>query len=124
MYPLYMRYVLIASRTRFCLGVMCWSIGVDPSYRSFPGRSSGVIHRALYSAPSFSILRNLKLLRYCAIMPLTQKNVDELKKIYKETVGEELTDKGAWEMAIRLLNIFRILQDAPPSASAVCREGD
>ncbi len=46
-------------------------------------------------------------------MPLSQKNVDELKKIYKETVGEELTDKEAWDMAIRLLNLFRVLRNAP-----------
>lgn len=51
-------------------------------------------------------------------MPLSQKNVDELKKIYKETVGEELTDKEAWEMAIRLLNLFRILD------SGTARPGD
>ena len=44
-------------------------------------------------------------------MPLSQKNVDELKAIYKETVGEELSDKEAWDMAIRLLNLFKVLQN-------------
>lgn len=106
-----MRYALIASRTRFCFGVIGWFIGVDPSYRSFPERSSEVIHRQLYPEYCFFILRNLKRLRYRAIMPLTQKNVDELKKIYQEAVGEELTDKEAWDMAIRLLNLFRVLRN-------------
>lgn len=50
-------------------------------------------------------------------MPLSQKNVDELKKIYKETVGADLSDKEAWEMAIRLLNLFRILDSGTASSN-------
>ena len=42
-------------------------------------------------------------------MPLTQKNVDELKAIYRNSVGEELSDRDAWDMAIRLVNLFRLL---------------
>ena len=43
------------------------------------------------------------------VMPLTQKHVDELKAIYRNSVGEELSDRDAWDMAIRLINLFRQL---------------
>ena len=45
-------------------------------------------------------------------MPLTQDHIDELKKIHKEDFGEELTDKEAWEMGTRLVNLFGLLLQA------------
>lgn len=42
-------------------------------------------------------------------MPLTQNNIDELKQIYKEEHGKELSDKEAWDMGIRLVSLFRLL---------------
>lgn len=40
---------------------------------------------------------------------LTQKDIEELKEIYYEEFGEELTDEEAWEMGERLINLFYIL---------------
>lgn len=42
-------------------------------------------------------------------MPLTQKDIDELKEIYKAQFHEELSNDDAWEMGIRLINFFLLL---------------
>ena len=42
-------------------------------------------------------------------MPITQHDIDRLKEIYKRQYKEELSDKEAWEMGIRLINLFRLL---------------
>lgn len=42
-------------------------------------------------------------------MPLDQKAIDELKEIYRQEYGEELSDEEAWEMGNRLLRLFMIL---------------
>lgn len=42
-------------------------------------------------------------------MPLQQTDIDELKKLYKEDVGEEISDEEAWAMGTRLLNLYRLL---------------
>jgi hypothetical protein len=39
-------------------------------------------------------------------MPLTQQAIDELKQIHKEEFGEELANDEAWDMGIRLINLF------------------
>lgn len=42
-------------------------------------------------------------------MPIRQRHIDELKRLYKKHFGQRLADKQAWEMAHRLLNIFHLL---------------
>jgi hypothetical protein len=42
-------------------------------------------------------------------MPITQYHIDELKTIYEKQSGEKLSDKEASDMAIRLVNLYRIL---------------
>mgnify|MGYP001372667426 CR=1 FL=1 len=42
-------------------------------------------------------------------MGLTQKDVDELKRIHEKETGEKLSDEEAWEMAIRLLELGKIV---------------
>lgn len=42
-------------------------------------------------------------------MLLTQKDIDELKEIYRLEYHKELPDNEAWEMGHRLLRIFGIL---------------
>jgi hypothetical protein len=42
-------------------------------------------------------------------MPLQQTDIDELKKLYKEDVGEDLSDRDAWAMGERLLTLYRLL---------------
>ena len=42
-------------------------------------------------------------------MPLSRKAIEELKTIYKDCYGEELSDDDAWEMGHRLLRVFYVL---------------
>lgn len=42
-------------------------------------------------------------------MPLTQADIDELKRPYKEEHNEELSDREAWSMGHRLINLYRLL---------------
>jgi|CXWL01.1.fsa_nt_gi hypothetical protein len=42
-------------------------------------------------------------------MPLSQKDIDELRAIHKKQYGEDIPNDEAWEMGIRLLNLFRLL---------------
>ncbi len=46
------------------------------------------------------------------VMPLTQKHIDELKQIYKEEQGRELSDKEAWKAGVQLVTLFRLLLKA------------
>jgi hypothetical protein len=43
---------------------------------------------------------------------LSQEALAEFKATYKEEFGEELSDKEAHEMALRLLRFFGILADS------------
>ncbi|MBK7142017.1 MAG: hypothetical protein IPH75_08055 [bacterium] len=53
-------------------------------------------------------------------MPLQQRHIEELKALYRKEQGVELDDKEAWAMAIRLINLFRILaQSKPPRSDKV-----
>ena len=48
-------------------------------------------------------------------MPITQNDIDKLKVIYKNQYGKDLSNDEAWEMGIRLVNLFRLLLgDEPP----------
>jgi hypothetical protein len=42
-------------------------------------------------------------------MPITQHEIDKLKDIYKKQFGGDLSNEEAWEMGIRLVNLFRLL---------------
>ena len=42
-------------------------------------------------------------------MPVRKHHINELKKIYLNQYGVQLSDKEAEEMANRLVNLFRIL---------------
>jgi hypothetical protein len=56
-------------------------------------------------------------------MPLQQHHIDELKRIHKEDFGDELSDKEAWEMGTRLVNLFRLLlKDNPKPKDGVRTE--
>ena len=51
-------------------------------------------------------------------MELTQKDVDELKRIYKKETGEKLSDEEAWEMAINLLNFGKVVTEGQGKTEA------
>jgi hypothetical protein len=51
-------------------------------------------------------------------MPLDQKAIDKLKKIHLEEYGEELTNQEAWDMGIRLINLFKTLVRRPKSCDS------
>jgi len=42
-------------------------------------------------------------------MPLTQKDIDELKAVHYRVTGEELTNDEAWEMGMSLMKFFTTL---------------
>ncbi len=42
-------------------------------------------------------------------MPLQQHHIEDLKRIYKMHFARDLSDKDAWSMAHRLLNLYRML---------------
>ncbi len=42
-------------------------------------------------------------------MPLNQQHIEELKKIYLKNTGESLSNQEAWDMAGRLIELFRLL---------------
>jgi hypothetical protein len=42
-------------------------------------------------------------------MPITQDDIDNLKAIYKNQFGETLSSEEAWEMGIRLVNLYYLL---------------
>jgi hypothetical protein len=45
-------------------------------------------------------------------MPINQHHIDELRQIYREEFGEEISNEEAWEMCTRLVNLYRLLLDA------------
>jgi len=55
-------------------------------------------------------------------MPLNQSDIDELKQIYREEFGQDLSDDEAWEMGTRLLRLFYILS-TPPDHSEMPEQG-
>lgn len=42
-------------------------------------------------------------------MPLDQKAIDDLKRIYKEETGQDLTNEEAWDMGLSLFRLFKAL---------------
>jgi hypothetical protein len=42
-------------------------------------------------------------------MPLKQKHIEDLKAIFEKEFGYRPDDKEAWDMATRLINLFRLL---------------
>jgi hypothetical protein len=42
-------------------------------------------------------------------MPLTQRDIDELRAIHEKETGEKLTSDEAWEMGNRLLRLMDVL---------------
>jgi len=40
-------------------------------------------------------------------MALNQNDINELKQIYFEEFGEEISDADAWDMGINLVNLFK-----------------
>ena len=43
------------------------------------------------------------------IMPLNQKHIAELRQIYFKHTGKSLSNQEAWDMARRLIYLFRLL---------------
>lgn len=48
-------------------------------------------------------------MRHTSSMPIMQHHIKELKTLYLKQSGKNLSDKEAWDMAIRLVNLFRVL---------------
>ena len=44
---------------------------------------------------------------------LTQKDIDELRAIYRKKYGKDLSNDDAWEMGNRLLRLFAVLTSLP-----------
>lgn len=51
-------------------------------------------------------------------MPIDQKAIDQLKKIHFEEFGEKLTNEEAWDMGVRLVNLFKTLAKNPTQADS------
>ena len=51
-------------------------------------------------------------------MPITQKEIQELKSIYNHENNVELSDRQAWDMAHRLVNLFHLLINDKPNESS------
>ena len=47
-------------------------------------------------------------------MDLDQESIDELRRIYKQEFGEELSDADAREMATRVLTLYELLSRPLP----------
>ena len=60
----------------------------------------------------FSSLYALTHIPHTGNMPIMQHHIDELKVLYQKQSGEKLSDKEAWDMAIRMVNLFRVLLKA------------
>lgn len=46
-------------------------------------------------------------------MALTQRDIDDLRRIYARETGEELSDDEAWEMGNRLLRFYAVVLRRP-----------
>jgi hypothetical protein len=51
-------------------------------------------------------------------MPIDQKAIDQLKRIHFEEFGEKLTNEEAWDMGLRLVNLFKTLAKNPNPAGS------
>jgi hypothetical protein len=45
---------------------------------------------------------------------LEQKDLDELKALYKKEFGEDISDDEAFEMGLRLLSLFSVIARPVP----------
>ena len=67
--------------------------------------------------------KNVRLVLDCAgdygagegytTMPLSRKAIEELKAIYKDCYGKQLSDDEAWAVGNRLLRIYHVLTRSP-----------
>ena len=44
-------------------------------------------------------------------MPLQERHISELRRLYRHRHGQELSVSEAWAMAHRLLTVYRILSE-------------
>ncbi len=56
-------------------------------------------------------------------MPLSKRAIENLKVIYRNDYGEDLTDEEAWEMGNRLLRLFAVLMRLPAKPSETDEKG-
>lgn len=54
-------------------------------------------------------------------MPLQQHHVDQLKTLYRREHDVDLNDREAWAMAIRLVNLVRLLIEHHPAETQEVR---
>ncbi len=50
-------------------------------------------------------------------MRLSRKAIDELKRIYAEECGAELSDAGAQALGVEILDLFDLVTSIPPDES-------
>jgi hypothetical protein len=59
-------------------------------------------------------------------MTLTQKELDEFKRLYKEEYGVDLTDAQAFDKGSRLVRLLKVVlkpsQEATPASSSEARK--
>ncbi len=56
-------------------------------------------------------------------MPLKQRDIDELKAIYRRLYGERLANGEAWEMGNRLIRLFDVLTRPQSARSDILYTG-
>jgi len=42
-------------------------------------------------------------------MPLNNHHIEELKNLYRQEMGEDLSDREAWDMSQRLISLHRLV---------------
>jgi hypothetical protein len=52
------------------------------------------------------------LTRYADLMPIQDRHIEQLRRIYRRRYGREFSVKEAWVMAHRLVTLYRILTKA------------
>lgn len=52
---------------------------------------------------------------------LTDEAIEELRQIWKEETGEEVTEEEARAMGMRILKLFQLLEKAPASTDSNSR---
>jgi hypothetical protein len=55
---------------------------------------------------------------YPSGVPISDERIEEFRRIYKETYGEEISIANARVMALRLITLYRLLRQPLPGETA------
>ena len=57
-------------------------------------------------------------------MQFTEKRIEELRRLYKESYGQEITVEDARDMARRLVELYRVLLKPLPGSGEQASSGE